>query len=99
MVSTPPKMGNEVVCYLKPTTKAYQFVTTVEGSRLPLRLEIDCDSDRDATLIALNMGCELTTIEVWDGERLIYKVPSLNEALEIGGFSKVSAPPARHLSA
>ena len=62
MGSTAPKIGNDLICYVKSTTKAYRFVTTVEGSGLPLHLEVDCDNDRAATLIALSMACELTTV-------------------------------------
>jgi hypothetical protein len=85
MGSVSPKIGNEIR-NTQATTRAYRFVTTVEGARIPLRFEVDCDSDRDATLLALTMADTLTTIEVWAGNALIFRVPSIGETLDVCGI-------------
>jgi hypothetical protein len=62
-----------------PTFKAYLFVAAVEELHAPLRLEIDCVNDMEASLMALSLVSRKLGVEVWSDGALIYRAPPIGE--------------------
>lgn len=54
----------------------YRFVAVAEDLRVPFRIAAVCDTDGEASLIALSLSSQLVGVEVWQGTRLVYLAPA-----------------------
>ena len=61
----------------KVALKAYQFVATAVEKHVPLRIEIDCANDMEASLVAISLVSREHAIDVLRDGALIYRAPAI----------------------
>lgn len=77
------------------TTQRYSFFAVAEGMRIPLQVDTICESDAEASLVAITLCNSLMGVKVYRYGAFIYKAPRRGQQHRPARLNQESATAGR----